>query len=177
VVFCAPTTLQRRVYKALLENQTLWNCLYNGDFKAHLKAITVMRKICNAINLIKSKIHSVLPPKFELTKTPDDALYSPLKDVLPAGGISSAQDSGKLSVLQNFLVELHRMTAEKVVIVSNFTKTLDLLQTVLQTNKMTWCRLDGDTDSSKRQLIVDKFNACDSKTCCADPLQQSVITI
>jgi DNA repair and recombination protein RAD54B len=169
VVFCAPTVLQRRVYKALLENQALWNCLYNGDFKAHLKAITVMRKICNAINLIKFKIHSVPPSKFELIKNPDDALYSSLKDVLPTGGIPSTQDSGKLSVLTNFLVELHRMTAEKVVIVSNFTKTLDLLQAVLQRNNMTWCRLDGDTESSKRQHIVDKFNSCDSKTCCTCP--------
>jgi SNF2 family DNA or RNA helicase len=102
-------------------------------------------------------------------KNPDDPLYSSLKDVLPEGGIPSAQDSGKLSVLTNFLRELHRMTAEKVVIVSNFTKTLDLLQAGLQVNKMTWCRLDGDTDSSKRQHIVDKFNSCDSKTCCTYP--------
>ena len=60
VVFCAPTTLQRRVYKALLESQGLLNCLYHGDINAHLKAITIMRKICNAMTLIKSKAHSVL---------------------------------------------------------------------------------------------------------------------
>lgn len=59
VVFCAPTTLQRRVYKALLESQGLLNCLYHGDINAHLKAITIMRKICNSITLIKSKVQCV----------------------------------------------------------------------------------------------------------------------
>ena len=96
----------------------------------------------------------------------DDPLYSAIKEVLPSEGILPSQDSGKLSVLKNLLIELHRMTAEKVVLVSNFTKTLDVLQVLLQVNNMTWCRLDGDTDPSKRQIIVDKFNSCDSKTCC-----------
>jgi DNA repair and recombination protein RAD54B len=92
-----------------------------------------------------------------------------MKDVLPTGSIRPSQDSGKLSVLQSLLAELHRLTSEKVVVVSNFTKTLDLLQALLQANNMTWCRLDGDTDPSKRQIIVDKFNSCDSKTCCTPP--------
>jgi hypothetical protein len=62
VVFCGPTRLQRLVYKALLESQGLFNCLHHGDISVHLKAITIMRKICNAVTLIKSKVHSVLPP-------------------------------------------------------------------------------------------------------------------
>ena len=99
----------------------------------------------------------------------DDPLYSAIKEVLPSEGLLPSQNSGKISVLKNLLVELHRMTAEKVVLVSNFTKTLDVLQVLLQVNNMTWCRLDGDTDPSKRQIIVDKFNSCDSKTCCQPP--------
>lgn len=34
---------------------------------------------------------------------------------------------------------------------------------------MTWCRLDGDTESSKRQQIVDQFNSVDADTCCTSP--------
>ena len=107
----------------------------------------------------------------------DDPLYSAIKEVLPSEGILPSQDSGKLSVLKNLLVELHRMTAEKVVLVSNFTKTLDVLQVLLQVNNMTWCRLDGDTDPSKRQIIVDKFNSCDSKTCCSSPPPANVCIV
>jgi DNA repair and recombination protein RAD54B len=31
---------------------------------------------------------------------------------------------------------------------------------------MTFLRLDGDTDASKRQALVDQFNRSDSKACC-----------
>ena len=59
VVFCAPTGLQQRVYKALLESRGLQRCLYEGDAQSHLKAITLMRKICNAVSLVVSKAEKV----------------------------------------------------------------------------------------------------------------------
>jgi len=90
--------------------------------------------------------------------------------VVPAKGsyIPYSQDSAKLGILESLLKEL-RPTREKIVLVSNFTKTLDILQSLLQSLNFTWCRLDGDTDSSKRQHIVDQFNSYDSKTCCILP--------
>jgi DNA repair and recombination protein RAD54B len=74
-------------------------------------------------------------------------------------------DSGKLSVLADLLHTL-RETKEKIVLVSNFTRTLDILQALLQAHNMSWCRLDGSTESSKRQQIVDHFNRVDADTCC-----------
>lgn len=59
VVFCAPTGLQQRVYKALLESRGLQRCLYEGDMQSHLKAITLMRKICNAVSLVVAKAEKV----------------------------------------------------------------------------------------------------------------------
>ena len=79
--------------------------------------------------------------------------------------VPPAYDSGKLALLEIFLRSL-RKTAEKCVLVSNFTKTLDILQHLLQSMSMTWRRLDGDTEASKRQQIVDHFNSVDADTCC-----------
>jgi len=62
VVFCAPTKLQREVYKTLLGSQGLQNCLYNGDTQLHLKAITLMRKLCNAVSLTTTKLQTVSSP-------------------------------------------------------------------------------------------------------------------
>jgi len=62
VVFCAPTGLQQRVYQALLESRGLQRCLYEGDAQSHLKAITLMRKICNAVSLAVSKAEQVPHP-------------------------------------------------------------------------------------------------------------------
>ena len=64
VVFCAPTGLQKRVYKALLESRGLQKCLYEGDAQSHLKAITLMRKICNAVSLVASKAEKVTHTPF-----------------------------------------------------------------------------------------------------------------
>jgi DNA repair and recombination protein RAD54B len=166
VVFCAPTTLQKKVYKVLLESPSFQNCLYHGDSNAHLKAITLMRKICNAVSLIRSKAEQVVPSRHILMQD-NDPLYSSLKTVLPGLGkyIPPTHDSGKLALLEIFFRSL-RKTPEKCVIVSNFTKTLDILQHLLQSLGMTWFRLDGDTEASKRQKIVDQFNSVDADTCC-----------
>ena|SRR5271156_2200114 len=93
-----------------------------------------------------------------------------MNSVLPTNTrhIPIEMDSGKLHVLHDLLQSI-RPTGEKIVIVSNFTKTLDILQSLLQSNSMTFSRLDGDTDPSKRQQIVDYFNRVDSKTSCISP--------
>jgi len=168
-VFCSPSGLQKKVYRALLESAAFQNCLYHGDMNAHLKAITVMRKICNSVSLTATKAQQVpLHSTSNLTlQEPNDPLYSSMKAVLPTNArhIPIKMDSGKLHVLNDLLHSI-LPTGEKIVIVSNFTKTLDILQSLLQSNNMTFSRLDGDTDPSKRQQIVDYFNRVDSKTSC-----------
>lgn len=64
------------------------------------------------------------------------------------------------------LITLFKTTDEKIVIVSNYTSTLDLLQNLLASRGLSFLRLDGKTPAGKRQELVDKFNRCDSKTAC-----------
>jgi DNA repair and recombination protein RAD54B len=59
VVFCTPTELQQRMYNGLLESQGIKQCLYEGDTSAHLKAISLLRKISNAASLVFSKAENV----------------------------------------------------------------------------------------------------------------------
>lgn len=61
------------------------------------------------------------------------------------------------------LITLFKTTDEKIVIVSNYTSTLDLLQTLLSSRGLSFLRLDGKTPSSRRQELVDKFNRTDNK--------------
>jgi DNA repair and recombination protein RAD54B len=95
---------------------------------------------------------------------------------VPKGYIPPKSDSGKLAVLANLLHILHSTTSEKIVLVSNFTSTLNVLQNLLSSKRYSWCRLDGDTDQNKRQQIVDNFNRVDAKTCCTPWTRKQVLT-
>ena len=46
----------------------------------------------------------------------------------------------------------------RVVLVSNYTQTLDVLQDVCAHLGYTCCRLDGSTPVAKRQSLVESFN-------------------
>lgn len=65
--------------------------------------------------------------------------------------------SGKIDVLSSLLTEFQRL-GEKCVVVSNFTQTLDLLESVLQGKSMLFSRLDGGTPAQARDGIVNEFN-------------------
>lgn len=51
--------------------------------------------------------------------------------------------AGKFSVLGAMLAELWKSGVEKVVVVSNYTSTLDLIETHCKRQKYPYCRLDG----------------------------------
>ncbi len=54
---------------------------------------------------------------------------------------------------------MRRTTDDRIVIVSNYTETLDLLQRMCVERSIGYFRLDGDTQVSKRQNLVDQFNS------------------
>lgn len=47
----------------------------------------------------------------------------------------------------------------RVVVVSNYTQTLDMLQNLCVHVGYTFCRLDGHTPTGQRQRLVDGFNS------------------
>ncbi|KAK2725331.1 hypothetical protein QYM36_001696, partial [Artemia franciscana] len=65
--------------------------------------------------------------------------------------------SGKLCVLDCLLAMIKR-TGDKVVLVSNYTQTLDLFQRLCSLRNYQYVRLDGSMTIKKRAKIVEKFN-------------------
>jgi SNF2 family DNA or RNA helicase len=77
--------------------------------------------------------------------------------------------SGKLLVLDALLRSIRSTSPDdKVVVVSNFTSMLSLLETsIMQPMGYTYSRLDGSIEISRRQGLVDDFNrqSADSQFC------------
>ncbi|KAK9322656.1 SNF2 family N-terminal domain-containing protein [Lipomyces orientalis] len=145
VVFCKPTRSQLDICKELLESKVMKSLIKSDDMSNHLRAITALKKVCNS-------------PKLLLVNASDatDTFVSTIDRTK-----AQTARSGKLVFLESFLQQLHDETDEKVVLVSSFTQTLDLLQSLLASLAMPFHRLDGSTPMKKRQEIVDTFNAAD----------------
>jgi SNF2 family DNA or RNA helicase len=68
--------------------------------------------------------------------------------------------SGKMFVLYRLMKEMRRPGNgnDKIVIISNYTQTLDLIGRLCKENSWGFCRLDGSVTMKKRQKMVDEFN-------------------
>lgn len=157
VIFCRPTALQLNLYKSLICSGMFDSCLSQlTDGALHLSCIMALRKVCNHPALLHSSARdeSHLPSDlhredFSLLDT--SSLYPPnYMQHIPL------EDSGKMQVLSEMLSALN--AGEKIVLVSAFTKTLDLFEEMCSRKDLKWLRLDGSTASAKRQELVDRFN-------------------
>lgn len=72
------------------------------------------------------------------------------------GGLAAGWEalSGKFAVIAQMLSILWNRTNDKIVIVSNYTQTLDLITTLCRSNDYPFVRLDGTTTINKRQKMV-----------------------
>ncbi|CAL0315957.1 unnamed protein product [Lupinus luteus] len=66
--------------------------------------------------------------------------------------------SGKMHVLGRLLAHLRQRTNDRIVLVSNYTRTLDLFAQLCRERRYPHLRLDGTTSISKRQKLVNCFN-------------------
>lgn len=144
VVFCRPSELQQELLVETLK-------YYQNNTSSHgqgsitpFHVITTLKKICNHPCLIRqSSSNNVLTDYLEKFLLPPDQM--------------TIYDSGKLAIVRGLLDELiHRK--EKIVLVSYYTKTLDLMQGMLDHFQFKYCRLDGSTQASGRMQLVERFN-------------------
>lgn len=141
ILFCKPLASQLVSFQNTLDGSKLdfGNLTYNSS----LGLITTMKKICNSPSLLNS--------------TNGDS-NSPVSGQNISRNYNSIS-SGKLDVLMRLLNDIRDMTDnEKVVIVSNYTQTLDIIENLMASNKMVTCRLDGATPPKLRGSIVSSFN-------------------
>jgi DNA repair and recombination protein RAD54 and RAD54-like protein len=52
---------------------------------------------------------------------------------------------------------MHKETTDKIVVISNYTQTLDMVEMMCRANRWQLCRLDGSMTISKRQKLVDRY--------------------
>ncbi|TRY84559.1 hypothetical protein DNTS_001308 [Danionella cerebrum] len=157
-VFCKPTELQVRLYELLLATRPVKSCLsgastHSYTHSPHLACILALKKLCNHPALLYNT----------LKEKSDDLYEEGIMELFPEGyatGAFSTEDSGKLVVLTELLAAIKNVNhTDRVVLVSNYTQTLDLLQDVCDHLGYTWCRLDGQTPVAQRQRLVDSFNS------------------
>ncbi|XP_012373582.2 DNA repair and recombination protein RAD54B [Dasypus novemcinctus] len=157
VVFCRPGALQIELYRKLLNSQAVRFCLQGLlENSPHLICIGALKKLCNHPCLLFKSIK-------EKDENKERSLYEGLINVFPVDYnplMFTEKDSGKLQVLSKLLAVIHELCpSEKVVLVSNYTQTLNILQEVCKRYGYAYTRLDGRTPISQRQQIVDGFNS------------------
>lgn len=148
VLLCRPTAAQISVYHHILACPTFQSAM--GNPEASLQLITLLKKICNSPFLLNNDAPASTKPISPLIASVIANIPRPL--------LRNNAGSTKIRALDQLLHTLRTTTKEKVVLVSNYTATLDLLATLLASLSLPYLRLDGSTPSSKRQDLVDTFN-------------------
>ncbi len=90
-----------------------------------------------------------------------EALGDEIVQALAHAGVtkkSGPELGGKMCVLSKMLHILYTEKKERIVLISNYTETLDIFQDICRISKYPFLRLDGGTSVKKRQLLVDQFN-------------------
>ncbi|XP_055535606.1 DNA repair and recombination protein RAD54B-like [Wyeomyia smithii] len=146
VIFVHPSALQQKLLHMALEN----NNQSGAAFTSPLQLITILKKICNHPSLIATK-----------TENDPESLTKLLNDHLPVWTEMGPADSGKVGILEVLLERLIERR-EKVVIVSYYSKTLDMITGLCEYHNYKFCRLDGSTPSNDRCKIVSSFNSSTS---------------
>ena len=157
VIFVNLSPLQKKLYNHFITSPEIKKLL-KGTGLQPLKAIGMLKKLCNHPDLLS------LPQDLEGCEhlLPEDYLEGLGNKNFRNKEISTWL-SGKFSILERFLYNLHAETNDKIVLISNYTQTLDLIERMCRYKKYGCLRLDGAMAINKRQKLVDKFNDPEGK--------------
>ncbi|KAK8568160.1 hypothetical protein V6N12_006720 [Hibiscus sabdariffa] len=126
-----------------------------------LAYITALKKLCNHPKLIYDTIKSGSPGTtgFEdcMRFFPPE-MFSGRSGSWTGGDGAWVELSGKMHVLARLLAHLRQRTDDRIVLVSNYTQTLDLFAQLCRERRYPYLRLDGTTSIGKRQKLVNRFN-------------------
>ncbi|KAG9087282.1 DNA-dependent ATPase protein rad54, partial [Ceratobasidium sp. 370] len=160
VVFCTLSPLQTALYRHFITSPEVKKLL-RGVGSQPLKAIGMLKKLCNHPALLDlpndvAGSEEVLPPGYN-------------GGMLSAGGRGGGNLTpdcslgGKFLVLERFLDRIRRDTNDKIVLISNYTQTMDLFEKMCRSKNYGCIRLDGTLSVAKRQKLVDRFNDPEGK--------------
>lgn len=132
-VECGMSKMQRTWYKSILTKDI--NTLKGGENLRLLNIVMQLRKCCNHPYLFDGAEPG---PPFEL-------------------GDHLIDNSGKMVLLHRLLKKLQEQ-GSRVLIFSQMTRMLDILEDYLYYMGYLYCRIDGQTDADLREQYMDDFN-------------------
>lgn len=147
VVFCKLSPFQLDLYNYFIKSPDIKRLL-RGVGSQPLKAITLLKKLCNHPDLLD----------LELELEGSSSFFPADYSVKEKKRMSRPEFSGKMRVLARMLHELKYTTKDKIVLISNYTQTLDIFEKYCRAHRYGCLRLDGTMNVSKRQKLVDRFN-------------------
>ncbi|KAK9777761.1 putative Rad54-like protein MUS-25 [Seiridium cardinale] len=150
VVFCNLAPFQLDLYNYFIKSPDI-QALLRGKGSQPLKAIGMLKKLVNHPDLLNLS-----------EDLPGSEQYWP-EDYVPREARGRDRDikpwySGKMQVLDRMLARIRQDTNDKIVLISNYTSTLDLFERLCRNRAYGCLRLDGTMNVNKRQKLVDKFN-------------------
>ena len=151
VVFCNLAAFQIDLYNHFINSPDI-KSLLRGKGSQPLKAIGLLKKLCNHPDLLS------LPDDL-----PGAEAFFP-EDYVPRDARSHRDRevktwySGKFAVLDRMLARIRADTNDKIVLISNYTQTLDVFDKLCRSRGYGSLRLDGTMNVNKRQKLVDRFN-------------------
>ena len=151
VVFCKLGPRQEELYHKFMRSNAVRRLLSDvengrggsGEKLQPLKAITLLKKLCNDPRLLDASSEF---PGLKLDLDPE------LKNDHNFQKLES-----KMILLDRMLAKI-KANEEKVVLISNYTQTLDLFEKMCRVRHYPTLRLDGSMTINKRQKLVDTFN-------------------
>jgi DNA excision repair protein ERCC-6 len=132
VLFCDLTEPQERVYLDYLRTDEVREVL-TGSFRA-FRAISILRKVCNHPDLLLR----------DSPARPED--------------FGNPARSGKLRIVRR-VVPLWRAAGHRALIFTQTRQMLDVLESTLVSDGVTYRRLDGCTPIARRLALIDEFNS------------------
>lgn len=184
VVCCNLTEIQQNMYQHLINSKDMQHVL-DGKQVNCLASIQMLMKLCNHPTLVAEEDKGAARNNNNNNKRPAAAKAIKYNDeekettAAPgADGVSKflpyvtghgsrgdfapvhPEWSGKMYVLYRLMKEMRKAGNgnDKIVIVSNYTSTLDLIGRMCREHNWGFCRLDGSINMKKRQKMVDEFN-------------------
>ena len=130
LLYCPLTSMQRGLYKTLLASSIQAKNLRSGNLLMDLR---------------KAAIHPYLFPQFD---TEDDEF-----------GDHLITNSGKFIILDKLIQKLVIQQNEKILIFSQFSMTLNILEDYFVKKELSTFRLDGSTEIEERVRCMDEFNS------------------
>ena len=131
------TPLQKQLYKNVLNKDAIaLNAIGGADRSRLLNTLMQLRKVCN---------HPYLFDGIEPGPPYED-------------GPHLWQSCGKMVLLDKLLPKL-RAQGSRVLIFSQMTRVLDILEDYMRLRAMAYCRIDGNTAGEDRDRYMEEYNA------------------